>query len=52
MENGRSNPKAEELSKIAVALDTSVAYLMGETDDPQPLTLSKRKFQTKKSKKP
>ena len=35
MENGKSNPKAEELSNLAAALDTSVAYLLGETNDPK-----------------
>jgi transcriptional regulator with XRE-family HTH domain len=37
MENGRSDPKSEELSRLAFALDTSVAYLIGETDEPVPV---------------
>jgi transcriptional regulator with XRE-family HTH domain len=36
MENGRSDPKTEELTRIAATLQTSVAYLLGETDDPSP----------------
>jgi transcriptional regulator with XRE-family HTH domain len=34
LENGRSDPKTEELSRLASALNTSVAYLLGETDFP------------------
>lgn len=36
-ESGEREPKASDLLKIAEALDTSVAYLMGEIDDPSPL---------------
>jgi transcriptional regulator with XRE-family HTH domain len=35
-ENGHRKPNTDDLQKLAVALDTSVAYLMGETDDPKP----------------
>ena len=37
IENGRSDPKSEELSRLARALNTSVAYLTGETDEPGPV---------------
>ncbi|MDO5116092.1 MAG: helix-turn-helix domain-containing protein [Synergistaceae bacterium] len=33
-EKGNQVPRADELQKLAVALNTSVAYLIGETDDP------------------
>ncbi|MDO5116572.1 MAG: helix-turn-helix transcriptional regulator [Synergistaceae bacterium] len=36
-EKGNQVPRADELQKLAVALNTSVAYLIGETDDPRPL---------------
>ena len=41
MENGKSNPKTEDLSKIAAALNTSVAYLLGEIDDPDAIPVSR-----------
>jgi phage repressor protein C with HTH and peptisase S24 domain len=34
-----TNIQSKNLEAIAVALNTSVAYLMGETDDPKPRTL-------------
>jgi transcriptional regulator with XRE-family HTH domain len=36
LENGKTNAKVEDIGRIAAALDTSVAYLLGETDDPSP----------------
>ena len=33
---GSSEPRAEELQKLAEALNTTSAYLLGETDDPRP----------------
>ena len=33
-EKGQRSPRAEELAKLAFALNTTVAYLTGETDDP------------------
>lgn len=37
LENGkRDNPGVESLQRLARALGTSVAYLIGETDDPSP----------------
>lgn len=33
-EQGRSNPKGASLKKMAAALDVSVDYLCGRTDDP------------------
>lgn len=33
-EQNKQYPRCDELQKIATALNTSVAYLMGETDDP------------------
>ena len=33
---GDSAPRAEELQKLAEALNTTSAYLLGETDDPRP----------------
>jgi transcriptional regulator with XRE-family HTH domain len=38
MENGKTDPKTEELSKIAYFIKTSTGYLNGETDDPRPPT--------------
>lgn len=35
-ESGEREPKTSDLQKIAAALNTSVAYLIGETDDPTP----------------
>lgn len=34
----KSQPSAEQLSKLAELLDTTPAYLCGETDDPSPHT--------------
>ena len=34
-ENGESMPNTSRMSKLAEILDTSAAYLMGETDDPR-----------------
>jgi transcriptional regulator with XRE-family HTH domain len=34
-ESGEREPSAGEMSSIAATLDTSVAYLMGETEDPR-----------------
>ena len=36
-ENSKRSPQYCDLQKIAQALKTSVAYLMGETDDPSPI---------------
>lgn len=36
-EQSKQYPRCDELLKIAKALKTSVAYLMGETDDPSPI---------------
>ena len=36
LENGERESKSSALLQIASALDTSVAYLMGETEDPTP----------------
>jgi transcriptional regulator with XRE-family HTH domain len=33
-EQGKIDPRLSEMKKLAVILDTSVAYLIGETDDP------------------
>ncbi|WP_427340509.1 helix-turn-helix domain-containing protein [Caloranaerobacter sp. DY30410] len=33
IENGRSNPSLERLKDIARGLNTTVSYLLGETDD-------------------
>lgn len=33
-ENGQRSPRAEDLARLAAALNTTVAYLSGETDDP------------------
>jgi len=35
-ENGKRNPNVEDLRALADALDTTNAYLLGETDDPSP----------------
>jgi len=35
-EKGQRSPRAEELPALAAALNTSVAYLTGETDNPAP----------------
>lgn len=38
LETGRrTNPGLETLLKIARALETSISYLAGETDDPRPI---------------
>ena len=34
-EQGKRSPRAEELSRLASALNTTVAYLSGETDNPE-----------------
>ncbi|MBR1604028.1 MAG: helix-turn-helix domain-containing protein [Synergistaceae bacterium] len=34
---GNTEPRAEELQKLATALDTTSAYLLGESDDPRPI---------------
>jgi transcriptional regulator with XRE-family HTH domain len=36
IENGRSDPKTNELLSLAATLNTSIAYLTGETNDPSP----------------
>ena len=36
LEHGQNLPDIATLMKISGALDTSVAYLLGETDDPKP----------------
>lgn len=33
IENGRSNPSLERLKDIAKGLNTTISYLLGETDD-------------------
>lgn len=38
--NGKSSPTNEEIKVIAELLDTTEAYLLGETDDPSPRKLS------------
>ena len=38
-ESGPRVPNADDLKKLAAVLDTSLAYLLGEVDDPTPLTL-------------
>lgn len=43
---GSSEPRAEELQKLAEALNTTSAYLLGETDDPRPAA-SKGEAETK-----
>jgi transcriptional regulator with XRE-family HTH domain len=35
-ESGERKPDTDEVAKLAAALNTSVAYLLGETDDPAP----------------
>ncbi|MBQ7263837.1 MAG: helix-turn-helix transcriptional regulator [Synergistaceae bacterium] len=35
-ENGGATPDANNVSKLATALGSTVSYLMGETDDPAP----------------
>jgi transcriptional regulator with XRE-family HTH domain len=35
-EKAKASPASPTLSKIAIALNTTVAYLLGETDDPDP----------------
>jgi len=35
-ESGKRSPRAEELAALASALNTTVAYLSGETDEPEP----------------
>jgi SOS-response transcriptional repressor LexA len=37
--NGKSGQNIENLTKIAQALRTSISFLLGETDDPDPLSL-------------
>jgi transcriptional regulator with XRE-family HTH domain len=36
LENGKTNASIEDAGRIAAALNTSVAYLTGETDEPGP----------------
>jgi transcriptional regulator with XRE-family HTH domain len=43
IENGERKVKEDTLLEIASALDTSVAYLIGETDDPSPPIRVQRK---------
>ena len=45
-EAGDRSPRAEELQKLAEALNTTSAYLLGETDDPRPAA-SKGEAETK-----
>lgn len=42
-ENDESTPNAAKLSLIGKFLETSIAYLMGETDEPRPATLDAQK---------
>jgi phage repressor protein C with HTH and peptisase S24 domain len=44
IENGGREVKTNLLLQIASALDTSMAYLLGETDDPHPAALSQESF--------
>ena len=37
---GQRSPRAEELQKLAEALNTTSAYLLGDTDDPRPVNSS------------
>lgn len=36
-ETGQRSPDLEMVRRLAVALDTSMSYLIGETDDPRPV---------------
>ncbi|MDR0616925.1 MAG: helix-turn-helix domain-containing protein [Synergistaceae bacterium] len=45
-ESGDRRPDSDELVKLALALNTSVAYLLGETDDPSPPHLGDRAVET------
>ena len=42
LENGKRYYTFEQLRRIAVALDTSMDYLAGLTDDPKPYPRSKK----------
>jgi transcriptional regulator with XRE-family HTH domain len=44
-ESGKTSPDIDTLAKIATVLKISVAYLMGETDDPTPADQSGKKGQ-------
>jgi transcriptional regulator with XRE-family HTH domain len=46
-ENDKASPM-EAIVQIAVALDTTVAYLMGETDDPRPPSVGSTEHTTAK----
>lgn len=47
LENGKRYYTFEQLRRIAVALDTSMDYLSGLTDDPKPYPRSKQDQQTR-----
>ena len=40
-ENGAMMPTAKNISKLAQLLDTTAAYLLGDTDDPSPAHVSR-----------
>ena len=42
IENGHRNLTFEQCKRLAIALDTSMDYLAGLTDDPKPYPRSKR----------
>jgi phage repressor protein C with HTH and peptisase S24 domain len=44
LENGKTNAKIEDIGRIASTLNTSVAYLLGETDTPEP-SVKKREIE-------
>ena len=46
LENGKRYYTFEQLRRIAVALDTSMDYLAGLTDDPKPYPRSEKDQQT------
>lgn len=46
IENGRTNPTADVLDKIADILDTTADYLLGRTDDPGTVILNNKQEQT------
>lgn len=41
-ENEKRIPRTEDVTNLAAALNTSVSYLMGETDDPSPANSSRQ----------
>ncbi|MDR0648360.1 MAG: helix-turn-helix domain-containing protein [Synergistaceae bacterium] len=45
-ESGERKPDTDEAARIAASLNTSVAYLLGETDDPAPPRLGDLAIET------